>query len=146
VGNSLLKADRRVDVCGRKLKFGLLGLLVLFWLSSASLWAEENPPTITIPWATWVEIRQRVDSLAGQIQLSNKQIEMLKQQQEASRTEWERALNLSKIEAESWKEKYQASEIYWGAQSMKQKRTRQLLEISTITSLTVLVIKLLGGF
>jgi hypothetical protein len=124
----------------------LLGLLVLFWLSSASLWAEENPSTITIPWTTWVEIRQRVDSLAGQIQLSNEQIEMLKQQHEASRTEWERALNLSKVEAESWKEKYQASETYWSAQSVKQERTIKLLEISTITSLMILVIKLLGGF
>jgi hypothetical protein len=93
-----------------------------------------------------VGIRQQVDSLAGQIQLSNKQIEMLKQQQEASRTEWEKALNLSKIEVESWKEKYQASETYWNAQSVKQKRTIQLLEISTITSLAILVIKLLGGF
>jgi len=133
-------------VCGRKLRFGLLGLLVLFWLSSASLWAEENPPTITIPWTTWVEIRQRVDSLAGQIQLSNEQIEMLKQQHEASQTEWEKALNLLKIEAESWKEKYQASEKYWSAQSVKQERTIKLLEISTIASLTILVIKLLGGF
>jgi hypothetical protein len=124
----------------------LLGLLVLLWLSSASLWAEENPSTITIPWTTWVEIRQRVDSLAGQIQLSNEQVEMLKQQQEASRTEWEKALNLLKIEAESWKEKYQASETYWSAQNVKQERTIKFLEISTIVSLTILAVKLLGGF